>query len=99
MDHHAARGSLLRSFERHLRARNRSDRTVGNYLESARLAEAVLAARGKQLEEATQATSKTSWVSSSSSSSQRYRTPEHLPQPDGAHEATDYPRAARPNRP
>jgi hypothetical protein len=55
MDHHAARGSLLRSFERHLRARNRSDRTVGNYLESARLAEAVLAARGKQLEEATQA--------------------------------------------
>jgi integrase/recombinase XerC len=55
MDHHAAPGSLLCSFERHLRAQNRSERTVGNYLESARLAEAFLAARGKQLEEATQA--------------------------------------------
>jgi integrase/recombinase XerC len=46
------------------RARNRSERTVGNYLESARLAEAFLAARGKQLEEATRPTSKTSWVTS-----------------------------------
>jgi site-specific recombinase XerD len=55
MDNHAAPGSLLRAFERHLRARNRSERTVGNYLESARLAENFLAGRGKQLEEATQA--------------------------------------------
>ena len=34
MDNHAARGSLLRSFERHLRAQNHSERTVGNYLEA-----------------------------------------------------------------
>src|SRR6266496_5373512 len=51
----AAPRSLLRSFERHLRAQNRSERTVGNYLESARLAEAFLGGRGKRLEEATQA--------------------------------------------
>src|SRR6266508_1495860 len=51
----AAPRSLLRSFERHLRAQNRSERTVGNYLESARLAEAFLKGRGKRLEEATQA--------------------------------------------
>jgi Phage integrase, N-terminal SAM-like domain len=55
MDHHAAPGPLLRSFERHLRARNRSERTVGNYLESARPAEVFLEGRGKRLEEATQA--------------------------------------------
>jgi integrase/recombinase XerC len=55
MDRRAAPGSLLRSFERHLRAQNRSERTVGNYLESARLAEAFLEGRGKRLEEATQA--------------------------------------------
>jgi integrase/recombinase XerC len=54
MDRRAASGSLLRSFERHLRAQNRSERTVGNYLESARLAEAFLEGRGKRLEEATQ---------------------------------------------
>jgi integrase/recombinase XerC len=54
MDRRAAPGSLLRSFERHLRAQNRSERTVGNYLESARLAEAFLEGRGKRLEEATQ---------------------------------------------
>jgi hypothetical protein len=35
----AAPGSLIRFFERHLRARNHSERTVGSYLESARLAE------------------------------------------------------------
>jgi hypothetical protein len=29
---HTAPGSLLRSFERHLRAQNRSERTVSNYL-------------------------------------------------------------------
>jgi site-specific recombinase XerD len=55
MDHHAAPGWLLRSFERHLRAQNRSERTVGNYVESARVAESFLKGRGKQLEEATQA--------------------------------------------
>jgi hypothetical protein len=55
MDRRAAPGSLLRSFERHLRAQNRSERTVGNYLESARLAEAFLEGRGTLLEEATQA--------------------------------------------
>ena len=55
MDHHAAPGSLLRSFERHLRARNRSERTIGNYLESAQLVESFLKGRGRTLEEATQA--------------------------------------------
>jgi site-specific recombinase XerD len=55
MDRRAASGSLLRSFERHLRAQNRSERTVGNYLESARRVEVFLEGRGKRLEEATQA--------------------------------------------
>lgn len=55
MDHPAAPRSLLRSFQRHLRAQNRSERTVGNYLESARLADAFLEGRGKRLEQATQA--------------------------------------------
>jgi Single-strand binding protein family/Phage integrase, N-terminal SAM-like domain len=41
--------SLLRSFERHLRAENRSDNTVESYLESIRQAEAFLAARGRTL--------------------------------------------------
>ena len=40
---------LLRSFERHLRAENRSDRTIASYLESARQAEAFLAAGGISL--------------------------------------------------
>jgi site-specific recombinase XerD len=43
---------LLRSFERHLRAANRSERTIASYLESLRQAEAFLAARGKGLAEA-----------------------------------------------
>jgi site-specific recombinase XerD len=51
MDRHAASGSLLCSFERHLRAHNRSERTVGNYLESARRVEVFLEGRGKRLEE------------------------------------------------
>jgi site-specific recombinase XerD len=55
MDRRAAPGSLLRSFERHRRAQNRSDRTVGNYLESARRVEVFLEDRGKRLEEAMQA--------------------------------------------
>jgi hypothetical protein len=40
---------LLRSFERHLRAANRSERTIASYLESLRQVEAFLAARGKGL--------------------------------------------------
>jgi hypothetical protein len=43
---------LLRSFERHLRAANRSERTIASYLESLRQVEAFLAARGKGLTEA-----------------------------------------------
>jgi site-specific recombinase XerD len=44
--------SLLRSFERHLRAENRSDQTVATYLIGLRQAEAFLAARGTTLAEA-----------------------------------------------
>jgi len=40
---------LLRSFERHLRAANRSERTIASYLESLRQAEVFLAAHGKGL--------------------------------------------------
>jgi len=43
---------LLRSFERHLRAENRSERTVASYLESVRQVEAYLGARGKGLTDA-----------------------------------------------
>ena len=49
----AASNSLLRSFERHLRAENRSDQTVATYLIGLRQAEAFLtAARGTTLAEA-----------------------------------------------
>jgi site-specific recombinase XerD len=41
--------SLARSFERHLRAANRSENTVASYLESVRQAEAFLATRGRTL--------------------------------------------------
>ena len=44
---------LVRSFERHLRAENRSERTVENYLESLHQAEVFLRSRGRRLEEAT----------------------------------------------
>ena len=47
--------SLLRSFERHLRAENRSDNTIESYLESIRQAEAFLAARGRTLVDACRA--------------------------------------------
>jgi site-specific recombinase XerD len=47
-----APNSLLRSFERHLRAENRSDQTVATYLIGLRQAEAFLAARGTTLAEA-----------------------------------------------
>jgi site-specific recombinase XerD len=40
---------LLRSFERHLRAENRSERTIASYLQSARQAEMFLAGRGTSL--------------------------------------------------
>ena len=40
----AAPSSVLRSFERHLRAENRSDQTVATYLIALRQAEAFLAA-------------------------------------------------------
>jgi hypothetical protein len=43
---------LARSFERHLRAENKSDRTVETYLEAVRLLEASLAGRGVGLAEA-----------------------------------------------
>jgi hypothetical protein len=48
----AALSPLLRSFERHLRAANRSERTIASYLESLRQAEAFLAGRGKGLVDA-----------------------------------------------
>jgi hypothetical protein len=44
---------LVRSFERHLRAENRSERTVENDLESLHQAEVFLRSRGRRLEDAT----------------------------------------------
>src|SRR5918995_3476296 len=49
------RPSLVRSFERHLRAENRSEHTIASYLESLRQAEAFLAAHGKGLADARRA--------------------------------------------
>jgi integrase/recombinase XerC len=46
---------LLRSFERYLRATNRSERTVGNYQESLHQVEAFLHPRGVRLRDATRA--------------------------------------------
>jgi site-specific recombinase XerD len=43
------RPNLVRSFERYLRAENRSEHTIASYLESIRQAEAFLAARGRSL--------------------------------------------------
>jgi site-specific recombinase XerD len=43
---------LTRSFERHLRAENKSDRTIETYLEAARLLKVFLAGRGVRLAEA-----------------------------------------------
>jgi site-specific recombinase XerD len=51
----AAPSLLLRSFERHLRAENRSDQTVATYLIALRRAEAFLAVRGTTLAEARRA--------------------------------------------
>jgi site-specific recombinase XerD len=49
------RDPLIRSFERHLYAENRSARTVTTYLIAVRQADAFLRERGTSLEEATQA--------------------------------------------
>ena len=46
------RPSLVRSFERHLRAENRSEQSLASYLESLRQAEAFLAGRGRSLVDA-----------------------------------------------
>jgi site-specific recombinase XerD len=46
---------LTRSFERHLRAENKSDRTIETYLEAVRLLKAFLAGRGVGLAEANRA--------------------------------------------
>jgi site-specific recombinase XerD len=46
---------LLRSFERHLRALNRSDNTIESYLEGARQAERFLTTRGRTLTDARRA--------------------------------------------
>jgi site-specific recombinase XerD len=46
---------LLRSFERYLRATNRSERTVANYLENLHQVEAFLRPRGVRLRDATRA--------------------------------------------
>jgi site-specific recombinase XerD len=54
MDSHQP-SRLLRSFERYLRAGNRSERTIGNYLEGIRQAEAFLHRRGVCLEDVTRA--------------------------------------------
>jgi site-specific recombinase XerD len=50
-----ARAPLARSFERHLRAENRSERTVATYLIGLRQAEAFLRARGTTVEAASRA--------------------------------------------
>jgi site-specific recombinase XerD len=54
MDQHPP-DPLLRFFERYLRAANRSERTVGNYLDSLRQVEAFLRPRGIRLGDATRA--------------------------------------------
>src|SRR5512132_1877750 len=51
----AAQDPLIRSFERHLRAENRSDRTIATYLIGLRQADAFLRTRGTTLEAATRA--------------------------------------------
>jgi site-specific recombinase XerD len=48
----AALSPLLRSFERHLRAENRSEHTIASYLDSLRQAEAFLVGRGRTLVDA-----------------------------------------------
>jgi site-specific recombinase XerD len=50
-----ARSPLARSFERHMRAENRSDRTIATYLHGLRQAETFLSARGTTVEAAARA--------------------------------------------
>jgi site-specific recombinase XerD len=50
-----ARSPLARSFERHMRAENRSDTTIATYLHGLRQAETFLRARGTTVEAATRA--------------------------------------------
>jgi site-specific recombinase XerD len=49
------RTPLVRSFEQHMRAENRSDRTIATYLHGLRQAETFLTARGTMVEAATRA--------------------------------------------
>jgi site-specific recombinase XerD len=51
----AAQDPLIRSFERHLRAENRSERTIATYLIGLRQADAFLRAHGTTLQAATRA--------------------------------------------
>jgi site-specific recombinase XerD len=51
----AAESPLIRSFERHLRAENRSQRTIATYLIGLRQADAFLRARGTTIQAATRA--------------------------------------------
>jgi site-specific recombinase XerD len=51
----AAQSPLIRSFERHLRAENRSERTIATYLVGLRQADAFLRARGTTIAAATRA--------------------------------------------
>jgi site-specific recombinase XerD len=51
----AAESPLIRSFERHLRAENRSERTITTYLVGLRQADAFLRARGTTIDAATRA--------------------------------------------
>src|SRR5918993_2612822 len=51
----AGQDPLIRSFERHLRAENRSERTIATYLIGLRQADAFLRAHGTTLEAATRA--------------------------------------------
>src|SRR5215213_8455503 len=55
MNEPAGPSPLLRSFERHLRALNRSDNTIESYLEGARQAERFLTTRGRTLTDARRA--------------------------------------------
>lgn len=57
---------LARSFERHLRAANRSPRTVGNHLDSIRQIQAFLAPLGRDLADAGRRDLEASWWTSSS---------------------------------
>jgi len=105
--------SLLRSFERHLRAENRSDSTIESYLESIRQAEAFLAGRGRSLLDARRADLEAFLGEllqrrAPATAATRYKVLRILyvwleeegdrRQPDGE-DAADCARAARPDRP